>query len=333
MTLAVAAGCSSGTAKHTATAKRSETRTTTTAARAHATTTTTPAPAGYAVGKRTETFVDTTRATPRNGTYPGAPSRTLSTTIYYPATGDPSEPAAAGAPVDRRGAPYPLVLFSHGVGARALFYEGLLRQWVRAGYVVAAPDYPLSNTQSPGGSTIRDVQHQPADASFVIDRVLALDAADGGLGGIVDPNRIGAAGHSLGAVTTFGLSYSECCADARIKAAIPMSGVAVLGTSEFFRTHHAPLLLLHGDADETVPYQGSVDAYAKASAPKYFVTILGGGHSPPFLGLDQQPATLVVDGATLDFLDAYLKGRTSELARLRTDAQVPGVSTLQETTG
>lgn len=292
-------------------------------------TTTVPAPSEYAVGSRTETFVDTSRPTPANGTFPGAGTRTLLTTIYYPATGDPGGPITEGAPVEGRGAKFPLILMSHGHTARGVFYQGLIREWVRAGYVVAAPDYPLSNLVAPGGPTINDVKNQPADATFVIDQVLALDRKPGGLGGVVDSSRIGAAGHSLGAVTTFGLVYSKCCRDRRIKAAIPMSGAAVLVDTDYFTGIRTPLLLVHGDADETVPYRGSQDAFERANAAKYLITIVGGKHSPPFLGLGDRQSS-VVNHTTLDFFDAYLKGRADALDRLRTDATVPGVATLRE---
>ena len=43
----------------------------------------------YAVGSRTFTFVDTSRPTPANGSFGGAPSRTLQTLVLYPATGAP----------------------------------------------------------------------------------------------------------------------------------------------------------------------------------------------------------------------------------------------------
>src|SRR5580692_4260881 len=43
--------------------------------------------APFAVGTTTERFVDTSRPTPSNGTYPGSPVRTIKTLILYPAKG------------------------------------------------------------------------------------------------------------------------------------------------------------------------------------------------------------------------------------------------------
>src|SRR5690242_17535532 len=47
----------------------------------------------YAVGTRTLTFVDSSRTTSPNGSFGGAPTRTLPTELWYPAVG-----ASGGAP-------------------------------------------------------------------------------------------------------------------------------------------------------------------------------------------------------------------------------------------
>jgi hypothetical protein len=43
-----------------------------------------------------------------------------------------------------------------------------LSRWAGAGYVVAAPDFPLSNGRAPGGPSFTDFVAQPGDMSFVI---------------------------------------------------------------------------------------------------------------------------------------------------------------------
>ena len=104
-----------------------------------------------AVGRIEQTFVDDSRPTKANDSFAGAPNRTLHTTIYYPALGKPGDTVTADATPDRKHGPYPLILYSHGSNSFGAEYEPLLRQWASAGYVVAAPDYPLSNKNSPGG--------------------------------------------------------------------------------------------------------------------------------------------------------------------------------------
>jgi len=289
------------------------------------------APVGkYAVGVRTESFVDTTRPTEGIG-----PSRTLKTAIYYPAQGAPAATPVENAPPDTKNGPYPLILFSHGLGARGVAYSNVLIAWASAGYVIAAPDYPLSNTDAPGGAqfgrAVNDTKNQPADASFVIDQVIKLDKQKQGLGGIVDAKRIGASGHSLGGITTYGLVYSACCSDKRIKAAIPMSGIigVVDGAETYFQGNPTPLLSVHGNADGTVPYSADTNGFARAKPPKYFLTFLGAGHVTPFLGGDNASANALKQ-STVDFFNRYLKDDKAAIEKLRTDANVQGASSLEE---
>ncbi|HSS09209.1 MAG TPA: hypothetical protein VLL25_04955, partial [Acidimicrobiales bacterium] len=128
-----------------------------------------PSSAGrpFAVGHRVETFTDTSRSTPANRSVPGHPGRALVTTIYYPATGTPPRPAAG---------PFPLIVFAHGFTGQGSDYDALLSSWATAGYVVAAPDFPLSNRRAAGGPSVVDYFNQPADVSFVITAVSKLSA-------------------------------------------------------------------------------------------------------------------------------------------------------------
>jgi dienelactone hydrolase len=285
----------------------------------------------YAVGMKTQSFADNSR--PTEGIAPG---RTLLTAIYYPAQGPPTAEPVESAPPDTKDGPYPLILFSHGLGARGVFYQDVIKTWVSAGYVVAAPDYPLSNRNAPGGASfgraIGDTKNQPADASFVITEVIKLDK-DGKQFGGIDAKRIGASGHSLGGITTYGVTYSGCCRDKRVKAAIPMSGLAgvVEPADQYFQDGATPLLGLHGNQDGTVPYAAGTNAYGMAKAPKFLLTFIGAGHVSPFLGGTDAQAT-VLKKSTVDFWDRYLKGDKAALDKLRTDANLAGSASLEEQT-
>jgi dienelactone hydrolase len=294
------------------------------------------APIGkYAVGMTTETFVDGSRPTNANGDrVPAQPNRTLLTAIYYPAKGAPTDKPVENAPANTKNGPYPLIVFSHGLGARGIVYEDVVKTWVSAGYVVAAPDYPLSNTKTPGGvnfgRAVGDTKNQPADATFVINEVIKLDKQGRRLGGI-DAKRIGASGHSLGGITTYGIAYSSCCRDKRVKAAIPMSSIpgVIEPLEQYFKNGQTPLLALHGDSDGTLPISGDRDAFSKAQAPKFFMTFLGSGHVVPFLGGTDSKA-MTLKQSTVDFFDHYLKNDKSALGELRTHANVPGEISFEE---
>jgi fermentation-respiration switch protein FrsA (DUF1100 family) len=273
----------------------------------------------YRVGVVTDTFVDPKRVTPAWGPEPPRPSRTLVTTVYYPSTGPRSRAPVRGAAPATRGRPYPLVVFAHGLGGAPQDYAALLASWASAGYVVAAPRFPLSSSATPGGPDGGDVVDQPADMSFVIDSVLALDAQSSGtLAGMVDAAEIGAAGHSNGAITVLGLVADTCCRDPRVKAAVVMAGTTEgFGSGTYELASAPPLLLVHGTADELVPYRSAVLVFDQARGPKGLLTIRGGSHQSA-AGLSPSSGDEVVR-TTTDFLDTYLRHDTATIARIRVD--------------
>jgi predicted dienelactone hydrolase len=268
------------------------------------------------VARTVLTLVDTTRPTAVNGTYPGAPTRTLKTTVSYPTRRGKALPG-----------PLPLVVFATGYQGTGTNYAPLYDHWVKAGYVVAAPEFPLSGENAPGGSTPADVKNQPADVRFVLDQVLKLDKKKGSeLHGLIDPQRIGLAGKSLGAITVLEVGYNPVERDPRFKAVISLTGA--VGNGPHFTGITTPLLLVHGDADTTISIDSSRSAYAAAGSPKFFVTIIGSTHVSAFGGASDPPS-LAVERTTLDFLDAFVKGKQAGVARLHTDGTVSGVATLQ----
>ena len=276
-------------------------------------------PAPYSVRRFTVTFVDTSRPTPPNGPFPGAASRVLPTLVSYP--------VRDGRPVP---GPRPLVVFATGIGDSPTTYEALFDFWVRAGYVVAEPAFPLSSNDAPGGATASDFVHQPADISFVITKLIEADRNPrSGVHGLVNPQQIGLAGKSLGAITVFEVGYNPVSRDPRVKAVIALTGLVGVAGPHFVGIT-TPLLLEHGTADTTVPIQGSQNAYAQANPPKFFVTLFGQTHSSAFGG-GTRPAEQVVERTTTDFLDRYVQGRAGALPRLEGDANVAMVSSLQAT--
>jgi dienelactone hydrolase len=276
-----------------------------------------PVESGLATTVDTQTFVDTHHTTAADGPFPELPSRTLVTTIVSP-TG--------------QGGPFPLVVFSHGFTATPADYLPLLRQWAAAGYVVAAPAFPLTNGHAPGGPTQNDVVNQPSDVSFVITSVLALNNdPTSPLHGLVDGTRIGVAGHSAGAATTLGVALDTCCRDIRIQAAVILSGGAVtFPFGAYPAPDPTPILFLHGTDDKSIAFGSGLAAYHDAHPPKFFVTLNGSGHTDPYLG-NSTKADEVVTTATIDFFDRYLKDSPVALQRLQRDANVAGTADLQDT--
>jgi fermentation-respiration switch protein FrsA (DUF1100 family) len=265
----------------------------------------------HAVGVVTETYVDHDRSTDAHGANTARSDRTLTTTILYPAQGDAENATSApetNAAADTADGPYPLIAFAHGLGASPQLYLPLLRAWARAGFVVAAPAFPLTNDKTPGGPVAGDVVHQPGDISFVISSVLrASGGPTGPLAGLVDPDAVGAAGHSNGAITTLGLVANTCCHDDRVKAAIVMAGTTENFPDGKYDFASAPaLMIVHGTDDSLVPYDEGVATFNQARGPKALLTIDKGEHgsAAALVPASSQP----VIRATTDFLNAYVRG-------------------------
>lgn len=258
-------------------------------------------------------LVDRSRVTPANGAAPEQPTRALPTVVSYP----------TGA---KR--PLPLVVFATGFGGTATNYAPLYDDWVRAGYVVAASNFPLSRDDAPGGPSAGDLANQPGDVKYVMQEIVRRSRVPKSkLHRIVDPKRMAIAGKSLGALTVLAAGYAPSERIPNLRAVIAMTGAAT-DDGTYFRGIHTPLLLLHGDADTTVPISGSQGVYAIAEPPKFFVTLFGQTHGSAFQG-DDSPAAIVVEKTTIDFLDRYVKDERPALKRLQADADVSGVASLE----
>jgi dienelactone hydrolase len=265
----------------------------------------------YPVRERVLTFVDSSRTV----TYPGqAPqARRLVTIVRYP--------VGPGT--------FPLIIFGHGFAVTPGIYASLLGAWARAGYVVAAPIFPLGNQNAPGGPNESDLVNQPRDMSFVITRLLALSAAhQGPLAGMIDPARVAVSGQSDGGNTALTAAYNSRFRDLRIRAAAILSGMEIPGVSGYdFPAPHPPLLATQGLADTINPPQYTYAFFDIAPPPKYLLTLPGAPHLGPYTS--EEPQLGIVERVTIAFFDAYLKGVRGALGRMRAAGEVPGAAALQ----
>jgi predicted dienelactone hydrolase len=95
--------------------------------------------------------------------------------------------------------PFPLIVFGHGYNVTPAPYHDLLDAWARAGYVVAAPIFPLENANAPGGANENDLPNQPEDMSLVISSLTRPPTPDAArIAGLVNPSEIAVAGQSDG---------------------------------------------------------------------------------------------------------------------------------------
>ena len=278
----------------------------------------------FAVGKIVVRLVDRSRLVRFPGRAPQP--RTLVTEIWYPTVRGPSRGYALADRPARASGPFPLVVFGHGLDATPDIYAQLLQAWARAGYVVAAPIFPLSNADAPGGADESDIVNQPTDMSFVITRVLAAAAARRGtLSGLVDPHEVAVAGQSDGAATALATAYNPRYLDARIDAAIIISGAEIM-PGDYFDGRNPPLLAAQGTADKVNFPHYTYDFFEAAHSPKFLLRLRAAGHRAPYTY--EQPQLGVVERVTIAFLGRYLKRLPGARSQLWSAGTTRGVATL-----
>ncbi len=273
-----------------------------------------PAPGSYTVATVSYDWTDSTR------------DRKVPVKIYYPEKGQ---------------GPFPVIIFSHGLGGSREGCEYLGRHWASRGYVsvhvqhLGSDDAVWKGNAQPARAMVqaaadpRNALNRTQDVSFTLDRVEALNRDVSPLRGRLDLHAIGMAGHSFGAWTTlaiagqsFGLRQETSLADPRIKAAVEMSA-PVSRRGDLDRAYAKialPILHMTGTLDDS-PIGDTKAAerripFDRIQAPgQYLVTFQGGDHMifsgrPRRAGggeKDRQFQELILQGSTA-FWDAYLKG-------------------------
>lgn len=280
----------------------------------------------FAVGEIVVTFTDRRRYV----TLPDGRSvpRSLTTIIRYPAVGSPSRNDRLAAAPAKSAGPFPLIVFAHGFNITPTPYAPMLRAWVRAGFVVAAPIFPLTNAAAPGGPNESDLVNQPADMSFVITRMLAGNARSHGiLSGLITSNEIAVTGQSDGGSTALAAAYNIHYFDRRVRAAMILSGARIPGVDGYDFPAPSPALLAVQGTGDTVNAPSSTDRYfTLARQPKFLLSLLGAPHLGPYT--DEQPQLGIVERVTLAFLDGYLKHQPGAGARMWSDGNVPNLASL-----
>jgi dienelactone hydrolase len=277
----------------------------------------------FGVGETQLTFVDRSRTVSYPGRAPQA--RALTTVVRYPIAGPTARADARNAIPDRAAGPFPLVVFGHGFAVTPATYYRLLRAWAQAGYVVAAPVFPLEQAHAPGGPDESDLANQPRDMSVVISGMLATSSNRRALlDGMVDPSTIAVSGQSDGGETALAVAYERSYRDLRVRAAVILSGARLPGGGAF--DPGPPLLAAQGTAD-TINNPRNTDAvFAAAHRPKYLLRLIGAPHLPPYT--NEQPQLAIVERVTIAFLDRYLKGARAGVAAMTRVGNRPNVVSL-----
>lgn len=202
--------------------------------------------------------------------------------------------------------PFPVIVFSHGLGGAGKHYFPLTQHWATHGYVVLQPTHAdslsLRGEQDPDDER-RPIEKMKAaleapgaaknrtkDVSFLIDSLGEIQKKVPQLAGKMDAEKIGVGGHSFGAHTTQLLAGAvhlhESHADARIKAFLLLSGQGSgrAGLSEnSWDKIASPMMVMSGSLDTGAGGEGPqwrMEPYRRAPAgDKYSVFLDGATHS------------------------------------------------------
>ncbi|WP_326681837.1 alpha/beta hydrolase family protein [Streptomyces sp. NBC_01237] len=224
---------------------------------------------------------------------------------------------------------YPLVVLSPGFGVSGFTLTGLAEELAGRGYVVAAVDhaYESVGTAFPGDrmltcvacAEVRSEQDKEAltagrgaDVSFLLDRLTGPRPA-WRYAGLIDRNRIGMAGHSVGGAS----AAAAMARDRRIRAGINIDG-AFHAAVPADGLGGRPFMMLGTDDGTHRP--GGTDtswdqAWDRLDGWKRWLTVAGATHYsfsdvPLFLdelGLSGTQSPLVLSGSrSLDITRAYV---------------------------
>ena len=253
-------------------------------------------------------------------------SRTLPVKIYLPHTGK---------------APYPTVIFSHGVGGSREAAGYLGEYLARRGYLCIFVQHPGSDAavwepyKNQGMNAIREhlktsaspenLINRAGDISFVIDELERRNRDDEVLGKQIDLTKIACSGHSFGAGTTLAIAGQVFArgtlADERIKAAMylcPPINLDRLVKGKTYGSIKVPGLLLTGTEDDSpindTKAADRLKVFDEISAPhQYLVNIAGANHATFGGGRPQLDTPVTVKYHEMickvagEFLDAALR--------------------------
>lgn len=262
-----------------------------------------------------------------------ARDRDLPVRIYYPATGK---------------GPFPVIVFSHGLGGSRDGYEFLGRYWASHGYVCVHLTHIGSDTSVLKGNKqsleamrkaaadLKNALNRPKDVSFALDRLPELNRGDSKLKGRLAVDRIGLAGHSFGGYTTLASAGETfigprgrdfALGDPRLKAAIAMSAPAKprdrATLDQEYGSIKIPLFVMTGTKDDSPIGDSKAEdrriPFDHLSGIEGYLLILNGGDHMVFSGRDGPTRDKAQDGrfhsliliSSTAFWDAYLKDDAS----------------------
>jgi uncharacterized protein len=221
---------------------------------------------------------------------------------FFPARGEDATPAAYGVPFtpatvttsdgERLHAwhlaqdnPRAQIMYFHGNGGNLSLWSDVLVLLWRQGYDVVAFDYRGYGTST--GTPSEHGLYRDVDAvvEFARDRLRHPTAPVlywGRSLGATMAAYAATVGEPDGIVLEAGFpSMRAVVRSSPILWALSWFSSYEFSTVRWMSAAHAPVLVVHGDADSVVPYRLGQQLYAQLPGKKQFVTIAGGDHNDP----------------------------------------------------
>ena len=189
------------------------------------------------------------------------------------------------APIERRRAPYPIVLFSHGMYMLRFQYVYFTQHLASHGYIVVAVDHE-GNT---AWDVIRDgfsftgamgsVRDRVRDMPFVLDEMLGKNGDPASfLYGAIDGSKAAFTGHSFGGLTAMSAACREPSQADAVVALSPHTTLAKHVYCELSQ-YPVPLMVMGATEDQTVSWRIPYCDYRLVDGvDKYMYELAGLGH-------------------------------------------------------
>jgi predicted dienelactone hydrolase len=252
---------------------------------------------------------------------PPVPSGTVSELKldWHDSARDRPVPVKLYFPKDGAG-PFPIIIFSHGLGGSRDNYSYLGKHWAGCGYVSVHVQHLGSDdgvwrdvslaerakALQKAAMNISNATNRPLDAQFAMDQMVKLNAdITSPLKGRLDVQAFAIAGHSFGGFTTLALAgqtfmlplgRTKCYDEPRLKAAIQMSAPAPTRRTDLDKVYGSitvPTMHMTGTEDfvEILPQTKPADRripFDHMSAAETCLVIFNGGDHMIFSGRERQ---------------------------------------------
>ena len=280
-------------------------------------------------------------------------TRRLTTDIWYPARRNQHPDVEAnpqiGAPANiasSNDVRHPLVIFSPGLGGSSIGDSIFLTELATQGFVVAAPEHDDCSVSSSCRLAPEQTARRPGDIQSVLDNVLLLsDGDDPILKNLVDADRIGLAGQSLGGWTALTVLQQS---DQRFKAGLLINPATLPSPRPDPLQITKPTLFMAGELDREAAFSVAQEFFQQIpqTAPDHYLLIVPrAGHE--FLNRCQgalvtvscadavpQSRLLEIEGkVATDFLMRYVVGVVNSGSALDPSLPSPDYSLVADVSG